>query len=645
MSWLGLVPSVVVALVILVGPGFAIAWSAGARWVTAVLVSPPLSIGVVGIASLGAGFAGIGWGWLPIVAVTAVLAAGGLAIRWISRRRESEPVDLVGASRDIWALVGVCVAALAIALVMVRALPGPESFSQTFDAVFHLNGLRWVAEQGDASPLTLTRMTSADEGPYFYPSMWHATGGLVAMTTGVSAPAAANALNIALAAVVWPLGALALVIGAVRLRPAVGVLAGLVMAGFSGLPYLLLEYGVLYPNFLSYTLAPGALALIAALFARTDRPLLRPLAAFCLTVLGFLGVALAHPNGALLVVAAGLPILVAAAWSAGRSWWRERKGWWLAGLAAAVVAVALGYVVVWDVIRPPEEATGWPPFESKAQAIGEVLLNAGSVKAAGYGVSLLAIIGAGSVLTRRMRSRWLVASWVVIAFLFIVVASFTAGPFRDALTAVWYNNAPRLAAGLPVLAAPLAVVGLSFVWKAARRWVADSERSRSRWVVVGAGAVALALTIYGTATFSAARVTWVTVLTEDSRLINADEYELIQELPELVGPDARLAVEPWYGGSMAYALAGVDVTHRHILDGQDAELALIDEQLRWAEPGSAVCEAIEEEGVTHVLDFSPPAVHGGVERVPGLTNLWESDAVEFVTAVGGARLYEIVGCG
>lgn len=188
------------------------------------------------------------------------------------------------------------------------------------------------------------------------------------------------------------------------------------------------------------------------------------------------------------------------------------------------------------------------------------------------------------------------------------------------------------------------MIGARFAWSAVVRWVREPEGGSARRALAAVGTLAFAGTVYGTATFSAARITWVSTLTEKSKLVNEDEYELMMELPELVGPDARLAVEPWYGGSMAYALTGIDVTHRHILDGEDDEIALIDAELRWAEPGSPVCAAIEEEGVTHVLDFAPPGVHGGVVRVPGLSNLWDSDAVEYITSVGGARLYEIVGC-
>ncbi len=48
-------------------------------------------------------------------------------------------------------------------------------------------------------------------------------------------------------------------------------------------------------------------------------------------------------------------------------------------------------------------------------------------------------------------------------------------------------------------------------------------------------------------------------------LITTDEYELIQRMPGIVPATDVVAVNPWNGGSMAYALAGVHTNHAHVL--------------------------------------------------------------------------------
>src|SRR5690606_1823813 len=79
-----------------------------------------------------------------------------------------------------------------------------------------------------------------------------------------------------------------------------------------------------------------------------------------------------------------------------------------------------------------------------------------------YLAALAAVLGVVVVLVRR-EGRWLVLAWAAL----VVVVGLATGPENDLrwLSGFWYKSAPRIAALVPVAAAPLAAIGL---WGAGR---------------------------------------------------------------------------------------------------------------------------------------------------------------------------------
>lgn len=636
-----------IALAVLVLPGLLIVAATGVRGVSVLLVAAPVSAAVVAVAAVGASIVGIDWGVLPVVVVACVGALVGAGARLALRRWWPATVrPALERERSGWtALLAVPVAGVVIGWQLLRAFGRPDAFSQTFDNVFHLNAIRFILDTHDASPLTILQMT-AGEGPYgFYPATWHAIGSLVAQVSGASPAVAANAVNLVVAAVVWPLGATALTLTITRLRATTAVLAGVVMAGFSGFPYLLLDYGVLYPNFLSYALVPGVLALAVSAFGTCSVRLAASGPALLLAITGSVGVAVAHPNGAMLVLAIGLTILGAVALRLGSAWWSEGRTLRLVLLATSLVALIGLYAVVWRFIRPPASATRWPPTQTMPQAVGEVIFQAADHRAAGLGVAVLAVIGAVHLVRRRSRSLWIVAAWALVAFLFVVVSGVSEQVLRDLLTAVWYNNTPRLAAALPLVVAPIAAYGAVVSWEVGRARLAGRVPPRVVVALSVLGVLLLVGTVLRTSSAASERIRATMEVSADSRAVDSDEMALIRQLPDLLPDDALVAVNPSYGGAFAYALEGVDVTFAHLLHGPVADYDLIGEGLDEATPGSPVCEAVRTSGVTHVLDFGgDPIYRGNVAEMPGFDDLEDSAVVELVAREGDARLWAITGC-
>ena len=108
--------------------------------------------------------------------------------------------------------------------------------------------------------------------------------------------------------------------------------------------------------------------------------------------------------------------------------------------------------------------------------------------------------------------------------------------------------------------------------------------------------------------------------------------------------DAAIAVNPWTGGALAYALAHRETTAKHILTATTADVETLNLKLRDADSDPAVCAALAATGVRYVLDFGSNEVHFGEHPFPGLQHLNNSLAVRLVLSDGPARLYEVTAC-
>jgi hypothetical protein len=310
-------------------------------------------------------------------------------------------------------------------------------------------------------------------------------------------------------------------------------------------------------------------------------------------------------------------------------------------------------------LRPPADARGWPTRQTPGQALGETVLLALSTRPSMLIAAVLAIVGLVVCLRARTPAATVLAvNAVVLGGLYMTATSMPWPALRDVLTGSWYNNEPRLAALIPIAVVPLGAAGAVFIWDAVRaplRRLADRATVTSgvRRSLAIAGVVALGLAmIAGTqgramrsAVDNALTFPWPAYeLSDESPLLSTDELTLLDRLPDLVGPEEVIAGSPWTGTSLAYALADRRVLMPHILMVETAEVVAINEGLRDAEPGSAICDALAETGVSFVLDFGDREVHGAQHTYPGLVDLSGSPAVTEVDRVGDAVLYRVVGC-
>ncbi|WP_231941118.1 DUF6541 family protein [Arthrobacter sp. U41] len=624
-----------------------------------VAIAPAVTVSIVAVAALIAPIVGLEWSLVPVSALAVVVATVALAVTWFVFKdmavRKPRTINwLAGAGHA--AAIGA--AAFLIGRRLMAVFGTPESFSQTLDNVFHLNAIRYIQDTASGSSFMVSAMT----GGTFYPSAWHDLVSLLAEFTGASIPVAVNIINLVVGSIVWPLGCIFLAQTIVGNRVVVSVAAGVLSAAFGAFPLLLLDFGVLYPNFLGNALLPVAIGLgLQAL--GLGHQLLQPRTVSWLLLFTVLpGLTLAHPSSTMALLALMLPPLLFI-------WFRStrrvvartgRRSLALSGMVAVLLLGVSALIIIWQSVRPVESAATWQPIETTGRAIGEVITSSGIGRPVSWVVMILSVAGIVSIILRRTQP-WLIGMYGVIAGLFVVVASAPFGPMRTFFTGVWYNDSPRLASLLPVMILPLAVVGAVRCWD---KWIvptmaalppiskvrAGFQEARLRGYAVGI--VALVLTgILGFTTQQAnvreaqSSAASGYQLTNDAPLVSTDELALMKRLPNEVPEGATMVGNPWNGSAMAYAFSGRKLLQLHLLGEVPDDATEIFDGLNAANADPAVCPVVRRLQISYVLDFGHEEIQGWDHGYRGLDNLITDGVARLVDSEGQAKLYKLTACG
>ena len=646
MDWLSHIGVFVVACAVLVVPGGLIAWGLGLRGFTALAAAFPFSMVAISATALSNVVFVFDWSAWPVILVTAILLAVAILFRWIiarlssAERLWSQPALPRTALRWVpFAAVGIAVLCLVPRLVWIFGDPG--AISQTFDNIYHLNGIRYILDTGQAAP---TKQLI----PGFYPSAWHAVVALVVQMTSTSIPVAVNIVSIVLGAIAWPLGCVFFVRQLVGDRPMTIIATGVLAAGIGAFPILMLDFGVLYPNVLSISILPFALSAVLIVGRLSPIPLPTPIA-WSLLLPWIAALALAHPSTLMAFFAIGFWPAIVGGVAYFRSAFAERRRSWRPSAAAGAWIAGLGATtVVLLEARPTRAQAFWPPTMSPGEAILQVLTNSATGKPVALAASILMVAGMVSILGWRRRFSWLVASFATMAFIYVVGVSFPPDTFRYGLTGTWYSDMVRVAALLPVVVIPLAAIGFDAIVTALTRMTGRSQDRRAVRVAIATSftVIVLIATQFGPSMAVATASAKASYrMDSGSPLITPDEAALLARLPAHVGPEAVIVGSPWTGTSLSYALADRRALIPHIYQETDADMATILLELDRAGDDAAVCDAVRRAGVGFVLDFGSVEVHGAEHLYEGLADLEGSDNVELIDEEGDARLYRITACG
>lgn len=635
-TWVGMVPAFLVLSAVLFVPGWLVVRALGARGLEAVAVAPAVSVGVVAAWATVAQRLGMQWGWLPLLVVT--LASAGIA--WVvalglgrtTRFGAPPDPDLTPARRLLGrprpdAVVAIVIGVVLALVTILPSMGRPAELVDSPDAVYHLNRIRLFLETGNFSIAN----------PTFYPNGFHAW-----IATGLMSGAAAvlpgtNVATIVLAAVVWPVGCVALVRHVLGTSRLVTYAAGLASAAFIAFPTILLGWGVLWPNLMGTALTPGALALMlqAARSRRVGQWL-----AFAATVPGL---ALIQPNSLVALVLFALVWFVTARLRAGvlghTSWLVVARD---LGAVAVVLGIGLLAAPLVSARLASTQSYEWKDRVSIWTALVEVVGGRLQIPTVLWGLVLLLPLGIGWIVLRARAAIPILAMWVACVVLYVMAASSTAS-WTALVTGYWYNDKVRLAS----LAA---VPGVVIVAAAAPAMRALLRRNPALGAQPTVAAVA-ALALIPLVTVVADRTTRDRMLTEFFQpadpthvILSRTAQEDLRELSASIPAGEGVVGRPENGSPLMFALFGTNTLYRSIPIPTTGDEIVIGTGFNDLVNRPDVCEALARHdirwavGSPHVYWLDRP------ERSSGLVDLDQNPGLEKVRTVGDYRLYRITGC-
>ncbi|MCG8917668.1 hypothetical protein L6E12_17940 [Actinokineospora sp. PR83] len=624
-------------------PGLLVGLAAGLRGWVLFGAAPVATYGVIGVFS--PYFPGLlpRWSVWGLLLGTVIAAALLLAVRWAAHRwygRFQEPVEMPSVWRwqhHVAVAAAVAVAAGVGLLVTYRATGAFTGIHQFWDAMFHVNATRFIADSGQSAPGALRVINAPDNPDFYYPNAYHVLQATVVQITGQPIPDTLNIGGGAFAATL-SLGMAALV-RVTSGRPALATTTALVSCAVSSFPAGLQFFGPLWPFAAGITVIPSFLALFTVAVRS------RALSVLVLTALGTVGLAALHPSAAIAAAVYGIGFLLVRWVAARKVPLREL------GALAITGAVAAVYVLpqLIAAARSAGNATvSWPTVAAPGPALGGVFFLNFDVPYPQWWLVLPMLVGLFSI-KKLVGLRWILFGGAFFTLLFVVAASYKGFLVR-LLTDPWWNDVWRFA-GLVALAQIVLIgSGLVVIRDTALRGLSDFRAGLgdARGARVGALAVVLLLLVVLTQGFyrdlnrkviNAAYSNGPTV----SELERAAMDELRAEVP----PGDLVMNDPLDGSPWMWALDGVRPVFGHALDpaadfkviGPD-RAALFD-HFDELDTDERIQDIVRRQRITHVYigeGFATPTS----KRAPGMDDLASVRSLELVFSNAGARIYRVV---
>ena len=664
MSWLATIPLLLFAVVVAFVPGYVMGWALRVPARLRVFYAPLLTFALVAVSAIVLGKTGIAWSLISFVSVAAVLVAAAAGVMHLVGRRWPALASASWPGNDVpvaWPVVGAVLGGFLVLHMTEDMVYGPEAFSQSLDNSFHMNAIRWIQEHGDASSLTLGAVSAADQQPAFYPAGWHDFVSLIYSTTGTSIATATIVTVLLAAGILWPCSLVALSLSIPKLRRLQALAIPAMICGFAAFPGLLLRWGVLFPNLLGYALLPSFVALMVYLVQVMVRGEYAALLSLCLAALvGVAGLALVHPNAVVSAMVFALPLVLAGvAWIVRSRELASRQKWVRSALLGLVI---LGCVGAWWFLRPGASASNtWEPMLTEGEALYQFLFlglengnQLGDTFNPSHVVGFLALWGVGYLLYKR-RNLWLIASWALIGYLWIIAATVPRGDFRLLMVGPWYTDHFRLAALVVFPSVLLAGIGLGGavegLFVRIMHAIPRDKQVKVAPALMGASMV-LVLVVAGlTSRVPSVQETTLAVskeyrVTPSSVVVTQDELNVINEIPKIVPKGDTIVNNPWDGSPFIYALADRHLTSYHFEFQTSPKYAAIINDLKDAATNPEVCREVTQYRaywyvhMENQLNFGPDAQ----KNYDALVEASATDLMTPVYSSGPVVLYRITAC-
>jgi hypothetical protein len=636
---------------VLVLPGLVVGLVGGLRGWLLAAASPLVSYGIVGLTGPLLPAIGLSWSVYGLLGSTVVLALVVYALRLLLRRvapgLTDRPGEDPGPAWSRWHHVAVGTTALGVTgfgvWSMDRASRGMVAIPQWWDAIFHQNAIRFIADTGDSAPSALRAIDRPGATQYFYPNTYHVMQATVMQADRWAVPQVINMAN-GLVIGVFAVGMMVLAMQFLR-RPAFVVAIGLMSVAFTSFPYDTLVWGPIFPFTAGVAMIPGALALLARLLTRPTPGLLP------VTALAMVGLLAAHPSVAIAAAVGGVA-LFAQRWITLRRIPGADLG--LLGLLAVFAVLAGVFQLGGVLVATGQDAFTWPIQGPPASTLGGFLLVSHVTQVPAWWLVGLWLVGLVAV-RRLLPMAWWIVTGLVFTALFVMDASYKNGLIA-ALTRPWWNDSWRLEALATTLLITLAASGLVVVYDVALALLGRLSRQRLAvgQALVRTGVFVLVLAVVGVLTH------WLYFGRNSARLsdtfpngpsVSDVEKAAMDKLKQLAPADSLVMNDPQDGSPLMWALDDVRPVYGHaLIVGSDnaaalgAQRALLLTSFNKIDTDPAVRSAVHDLNIDYVYvgdGFITPES----KRLPGLTNLDHLRSLKLVFQNSQARIYQVVDAG
>lgn len=656
--WMDLWPVFLAAVAIVYVPGFFVVAPARLTFPLKIAIAPAVSISIFAASAIVVDLVSVRWGVGAVAGGWAVFLLLAILVKVVNGLLFSRSNTSSGAiGRQLWLvsqyLFGMLVTGVVVGRGLLASFHGPETIAQRFDNAFHLNAIAGIIRDGSASPFTVARdMVSGG----FYPAGWHEFVALTMQVGGGTLASASHACTLAAIYVVWPLSCMALLETAFRQYAASRILVGSVCASMVAFPYVVLNWGLIYPNLLGFTFVPALIAVIVQMCGIARLRVDINLETGWVLCVVAMGTGFSHPSAVLTAFAFALPALIyAMTWKVGtaaaRCSARNRIE------AAIIGAVLVATVGGWIALKPSLENAPWAPYETASQALGEFLSGTSTGLSGMSLVSLFSVVGLGLLIGDRGR-RWLVGGVGVFAMIFVVGAGAGNGVMRDLVVGVFYGDTRRTGMLAALAGVLLCVYALHRILLAAHGFVRRSGVNGRFSSKVRVSSVLLAVSLVcmipinllilrsGAFVFAASGISEAFDGGERADILSNYERLLMEDIARVVPADAVIINNSWDGSGLIYAYTGIEVMDLYMFEGSDADEDLLRERLRYAASDPAVCEVVSRRNARYFAKFGTWAIAANSRALefPGFQDVGDAPGFTLVAQRGDASLYRIDAC-
>lgn len=604
--------SVSIAIVVIAVPGLVTGLAAGLRgWALAGL-APPLSYAVGGLTGPWAAAAGLPFTPLTYAVSTIGFAAIAFGVRRFTVRRwPPEPEPGWWARRGHLAVAACLLFAAAIgATAALLGLGHLGALPQGFDAVYHGNAVRSIADTGDGSLFGTGHVNwYGDAAPVFYPNAYHLLAAVTYRLSGASIPATLDANTVLLP------GLLALsLVTLVREFRGRAVLAGAValtaVAPVTGL-YESMERGPLLPFALGVALTPLAAVALRRYLERVapDTGLVLLLAA-----VGLLCVHSSTLFGGILFAG---PLLVQ----------RRLAGWRRLGRdLLALLPIAVGSLLVaWlqlsgalGLATGTLPYYGWPSEYRASTALGALLGFQHFEPHPQVWLSVAVFLGI-VFFAWAAELRWIGLSAGLTGLAYLAVASSNA-PIVMALSRPWWDDPYRFFSMATVPLSVLAAHGLA----SAQAWLRDRLPSRVPAAAL-AGVVLLGFVLLSNGLYVRSNGAEVyggyQAADPETLRVTPGEEAAMTELGERAKPGEWAMNDRFDGTAWTYALTGIRTVAAHFDEtSPPSDAVVLANRFRNYSTDPAVRAAVRRLNI-HWVILGKPSTEPGKPYQPGLLGL------------------------